>query len=134
MTNPCSGHVYEDLSLDAADILQAKDSHGEVHGRYRPMRGQAYVQVLHEKSELIIMHEPDSREVTSHRGKVLALGPPARLTDHPDSPVVPWGCEVGDEVVYAMFVWLDKMRVLAFAGVKGEVCIVAQGEIAGVIQ
>ena len=73
-------------------------------------------------------------EVQSHRGRVLALGPPARLTDHPDSPECPWGCKVGDEVVYAMFVWLDKMRVMAFAGVKGEVCIVAQGELCGVVQ
>jgi co-chaperonin GroES (HSP10) len=130
MTN----HTYEDVSPSAADIMTAKDSHGEVQGRYRPMRGQAYVQVIHEKSKLIITPDPDSREVQSHRGRVLALGPPARLTDHPDSPVVPWGCKVGDEVVYAMFVWLDKMRVMAFAGVNGEVCIVAQGELCGVVQ
>ena len=125
--------TIEDASLSAADIMTAKDSHGMVHGQYRPMRGQAYVQVLQQKSKLVIELDKDPREVHSHRGIVLALGEPARLTDHPDSPEVPWGVEVGQEVVYAMFVWLDKMRVLSFKD-DGAVCVVAQGELCGVVE
>lgn len=125
--------TIEDASLSAADIMTAKDSHGMVQGQYRPMRGQAYVQVLQQKSKLVIELDKDPREVHSHRGIVLALGEPARLTDHPDSPEVPWGVEVGQEVVYAMFVWLDKMRVLSFKD-DGAVCVVAQGELCGVVE
>src|ERR1019366_4051234 len=117
------GERVEDVSMSAADIMNAKNSHGMVQGRYRPMRGQAYVRVLQQKSKLVIELDKDPREVHSHRGIVLALGEPARVTDHPDSPEVPWGCNVGDEVVYAMFVWVDKMRVLAFKD-DGNVCIV----------
>jgi len=124
------GERYEDVTMSAADVMNAKESHGMVRGTYRPMRGQAYVRVVHPKSSLLVLSE--DKEENSHRGVVLALGEPARLTDHPDSPELPWGVEVGDEVVYAMFVWLDKMRVMQFAG-HGEVCVVAQGELCGVL-
>ena len=55
------------------------------------------------------------------------MGKPARLTDHPDAPEVPWGGLVGDEVLFSLFVWMDRMRVLSTD--DGKVVVVAQGEV-----
>ena len=121
----------EDRSMSAADIMKAKDSHGMIEARYRPMRGQAYIEMTEEKSETIILPEANREDTKSHRGIVLALGPPARLTDHPDSAQVPWGFDVGDEVIFVLAVWMDRMRILGMRGKR--VAVVAQGEICGVI-
>jgi co-chaperonin GroES (HSP10) len=126
------GAQYEETTLSAADIMTAKDAHGMVQETYRPMRGQAYVQMMPEYRGRIILDQ-DENKSQSHQGRIIALGPPARLGDSPDAPEVPWLCEVGDEIVYSMFVWLDKFRVFAMLGVKGEVCVVAQGEVCGVV-
>lgn len=123
--------MIEDASRAVTEAM-TRDLRGVVHGRYKPMRGQAYVHVEPHKSSLIVTLPGDPLDEKTHRGTVLALGPPARLTDHPDSPEVPWLCEIGDRIVYERFVWMDRMRVLEFDGVKGHVCVVAQGEIAGV--
>lgn len=119
--------TIEDRSVSAADIMTAKESHGNIETRYRPMRGQAYIEMVAEKSSLIVMPDANPHDEKSNRGKVLALGPPARLTDHPDSPMVPWDIAVGDEVVFVLAVWLDRMRILGMHGKR--VAVVAQGEV-----
>jgi hypothetical protein len=65
------------------------------------MRGQVVVrEVEAPPSRHLWMPAPGQRDQHTHRGLVLALGPPSRLTDHPDSPEVPWGFEPGDFVQY----------------------------------
>lgn len=122
------GDRIEDVSMSAADVMSAKDSHGMVDlPGYRPMRGQAYVRIIPERSSLIIHADAKPQDCKSYRGRVLALGKPARLTDHPDAPEVPWDVQVGDEVLFSLFVWMDRMRVLSTD--EGKVVVVAQGEV-----
>jgi co-chaperonin GroES (HSP10) len=74
--------------------------------------------------------EHAERDVTIHRGKVLAIGLPARMGDH--GPLVPWGIEVGDVVIYTYGVAMQKTRT--FAGDEGgELVVVAQEEVIGVV-
>lgn len=121
----------QDTSPSVADIMARHESPARVVGKYRPMRGQAYVLIDRIKSSLILMPDEDPREEKVHRGRVLALGPPAFLDSSGGSPEVPWDVSVGDEVCFVLAVWLDRMRMLEMFGVKGTVCVVAQGEIVG---
>ena len=67
----------------------------------RLMRGQVVVrEVEAAPSGALWTPTPGARQVRTHTGRVLALGPPARLTEHPDSPEVPHGFVVGDLVQY----------------------------------
>ena len=122
----------QDLTRSSTDILKGPQHHEPVQARYRPMRGQAYVQLEERVSSLIEMPKADQRYEKWHQGRVLALGEPARMGDN--GPTVPWGCSVGDTVVFVMAVWLDRMRVLEFLGVDGQVAVIAQGEIMGVVE
>ena len=122
------GERIEDASLSAADIMNAKDSHGMVEATYRPMRGQAYVEFVEEKRSIIVQRDEAADKV--HRGRVMALGPPARLGDREDAPEVPWDLRVGDVVAFELFVWMDRMRIFGMHGAR--VAVVAQGEIVGV--
>lgn len=117
----------EDVSPSAAQIMQ-QAHRGVVRGDYRPMRGQAYIRPIQEKSSLIIELDRDPREVLSHRGMVIRLGPPMRTTEHEDSPEIPWDVKEGDEVVYNLFAWLDRMRSFE------AMVVVAQVELAGVVE
>jgi hypothetical protein len=71
--------------------------------RVRLMRGQVVVREL-DASPSSALWTPDprarARDVKTHRGLVLALGPPARVTEHPSSAEVPYGFEVGAIVQY----------------------------------
>lgn len=122
-----------DVTRTVSEVMGGTHHHEPVSGRYTPRRGQAYVQVQEPKSDVLVLLAEDPREQKSHRGKVLALGPPARLTDHPDAPEVPWGVAVGDDVLFVLAVWMDRMRVLEFTGVRGHVAVVAQGEVLAVV-
>lgn len=101
----------------------------------RLLRGRALVQLnpdeLGEHTTAAGVIVPGSavkpREQKSHRGRILALGPPARQ-GHDNGPEIPWGCEVGDEIVFFWAVWLERMR--RFEGVA----FIAQSEIAAVIE
>ena len=65
------------------------------------MRGQVVVRELDAPaSPLLWTPDPRARDVSTHRGIVLGLGPPARLTESPNSPEVPHGFEVGAVVQY----------------------------------
>ena len=70
----------------------------------RLMRGQCVVrEIVSEQSASL--WTPDvrtkDRDVKTHRGVVLGLGPPAFLdAGAARSPVVPWDCAVGDVVQY----------------------------------
>jgi hypothetical protein len=67
----------------------------------RLMRGQVVIRELEPRpSERLWTPTRGQNDVTTHVGRVLAKGPPARLTDHPHSPEVPHGFEVGDVVQY----------------------------------
>jgi hypothetical protein len=69
--------------------------------RIRLMRGQVVVRELDvSPSGVLWTPEAGPRQVKTHRGVVLGMGPPARLTEHPSSPEVPHGFEVGDVVQY----------------------------------
>ena len=124
--------MIQDVSDYSAFKYDAKPSGVVVHEKYRPMRGQAYVLMQHIETSPLIIHRGNPRDEKSHRGKVVALGPAARLTEHPDSPIIPWGIEVGDDVHFVLAVWLDKMRVLEMLGVTGDVAVVSQAEILAV--
>lgn len=67
------------------------------------------------------------REQKSHRGTILALGPPARQ-GRGNGPEIPWDCKPGDRVVFVYAVWLERMR--KFDGIA----VVAQAEVLGVIE
>ena len=67
----------------------------------RPMRGQVVVRELVQQHSAILWTPEDRpRQVRTHRGRVLAMGPPSRLVDLPDAPEVPWGFGVGDVIQY----------------------------------
>lgn len=69
--------------------------------RVRLMRGQVVVRELNAKpSSALWTPEQGPRQVKTHCGIVLGLGPPARLTESPTSPEVPHGFEVGDVVQF----------------------------------
>jgi hypothetical protein len=69
--------------------------------RLRLMRGQVVVrEEIPPPSPALWTPEQGPRQVKTHRGVVLGLGPPARLTEHPASPEVPHGFVVGDVVQY----------------------------------
>ncbi len=92
---------------------------------YAPMRGRVYVEILRETSKWIILPDAAPRTEKIHRGKVLAMGPPARDK---------WGREVppefkpGDEVLYVYALATEKARRF------GEIACVAQEEVTGVIE
>ena len=69
--------------------------------RIRLMRGQVVVREIDATpSPVLWMPDPRARDVSTHRGVVLGMGPPARLTESPNSPEVPHGFEVGAVVQY----------------------------------
>lgn len=69
-----------------------------VPARIRPMRGQVVVRELGAdvRSAVLWTPEPGQRDIKTHRGIVLALGPPGLLHGHE----VPFGFAVGDVVGY----------------------------------
>jgi len=123
---------FQDVTTPTAARLKGDQHHEPVKGRYKPMRGQAYVKLDERRSSIIEMPDEKPDQQTIHRGVVLALGPPARLEDKSGSPHVPWSFHVGDTVYFHLAVWLDRMRILEFLGVEGRVAVVAQGEIVAV--
>ena len=92
---------------------------------YAPIRGRVFVEVLEMRKSIIVTTEEDPRKVKIHRGKVLAMGPPARDK---------WGREVppefkpGDEVLYVYALATEKARRF------GEIACVAQEEVTGVLE
>ena len=63
----------------------------------RPLKGRAVIRERKPSSDVLVLLDGNPREEKSHRGTVLALGDPAEC---PNGAPIPWGCEVGDEVVY----------------------------------
>jgi len=106
----------------------------------RPLRGRAFLAKDPRESGretayrgIIIpatAHNP--RETREHRGRVLALGPPARTED--GTSTVPWGCKVGDEVLFVYAVALEKVRTIEMLGIDGEIVVVGQEEVLGVCE
>jgi hypothetical protein len=127
---------YEDVTASSADIMKAINSHGAayVSRRLRPLRGRAVVELLGETPSILHMPDADPRDVKWHRGKVLALGKPAFVGGKSTSPEMPWGCQVGDEVIFHLFLWLDAMRTLVYPGAKGKCMVVGQVEVQAVIE
>lgn len=130
--------MSEGLDYDresSADIMTAPESHGSA-ARYRPRRGQAYVlrepETGRRSAAGLFLPDGNPRDTKIHRGTIVALGPPSRLTELPSSPCVPWGCEIGDRVYFVFAVWLERMRSFEITGYDGEIAIVAQAELQGV--
>jgi len=74
---------------------------------------------------------PDSavrpREQRSHRGTVLALGPPARQGGNL-GPEIPWDVEIGERVIFLYAVWLQRARQW------DDLAVVAHAEILAVVE
>jgi len=99
----------------------------------RPMRGQVVVREVEvSPSGALWTPTPGARQVKTHTGRVLALGPPARLTEHPGSPEVPHGFVVGDLVQYHFgAVGTQEARTRAWSDGKPATWL-TQAEIDGV--
>ena len=130
----------ETVEDSSADVMTAADSHGS-EGRYRPMRGQAYILLEprergHESVSaggiIIPGTHHNAREDIILRGVILALGPPSRVNEYPDSPEVAWDCAVGDEIFFYYSLMTEKGRTFG-RGVE-DVAVVAQVEIQAVAQ
>lgn len=65
--------------------------------KIRPMRGQVVVREERSATTTIWTPDPNKRNVKTHIGRVLALGPPARTSKGVE---VPYGFEVGDVVQF----------------------------------
>lgn len=120
----------QDITPSAHEIMSAGPSHYELAipiSKIRPLRARAFVEVLSEVvSQTIIVPNGDPRDRKWWRGRVLALGLPS-------IEAMEWRCKVGDEVIFVLAVWLDKMRITRFVGVRGEVAVLAQAEILAVV-
>ena len=94
-----------------------------------PLRGRALLEVEPEPASTVLYFppEPDGRK-DGHRihfGRVLRLGPPATSKSGAE---VPWGCAVGDRVMYVYAVALEHNRR------DGELVVVGQEEIQAVVE
>lgn len=67
------------------------------------------------------------RDQKVHRGTVLALGPPARQGGE-TGPELDWGCQVGDTVIFAYALWLQRQRQWE------NIAVVAHSELLGVVE
>ncbi len=83
----------------------------------RPMRGQVVIEEIPQApSATLWTPTPGARQVKTHTGRVLALGPPART---PTGAEVPHGFEVGDVVLYR-FTFLEKLAENSWQGRKAH--------------
>ena len=81
----------------------------------RPMRGQVVIEEIPQApSARLWTPDPSARQVTTHTGRVLAFGPPART---PGGAEVPHGFGVGDLVQYH-YEFLEKLATNEWGGVK----------------
>ena len=136
----------EQVSPSAADVMNDKHSHGagmvvKSHHGLRMLPGRAVVEEIpRRKSVIITMSDDENGEQKWYRGKVLALGPPGVTPRSFDGEAwvggveVPWGCAVGDEVLFEPHLWLDRMRTYEFFDVRGRVWIVGQVEVMAVVE
>ena len=122
----------EDTTTSAGDAMRVKFFAQEMSAKFRPMRGQCYVEVFREKSSTVIALMGDPLDDRYYCGRVLALGEPARLTDDPRSPELSWDVSVGDRVLFEPQVAMDRMRTFRMEGVRGDVMVVAQIEVMAV--
>ena len=135
----------ESTDMSAADVLQALDSHGAGmvvtrHDGLRMLAGRAVVEESPRRKPVIITMKDNDNDEKWYRGRVLAMGPPGVTPRSFDGETwvggaeVPWGCKVGDEVLFVPHLWLDKMRTYEFFGVRGRVWIVGQVEVMAVVE
>ena len=102
------------------------------HGSQRlrdmtPLRGRALLEVEPEPASTILYFPESDGRKDGHRlhfGRVLRLGPPANSKSGAE---VPWGCAVGDRVLYVYAVALEHNRR------DGELVVVGQEEIQAVV-
>ncbi len=93
----------------------------------RPLRGRALVEVEPERPSSILWSPTATgrKDRGAHFGRVLALGEPAR---DPSGVEQPWGCAVGDRVIYVYGVALERVRRF-----EGDLLVVAQEELQAVV-
>jgi co-chaperonin GroES (HSP10) len=92
-----------------------------------PLRGRAVLRIEPEKlSNILVFPEHEGRKTTNlpHFARVVSLGPPALSKGGAE---VPWGCKVGDRVLYVYGVALERVRR------DGDLLVVAQEEIQAVV-
>ncbi len=81
----------------------------------RLMRGQVVIrETKTPPSEVVWTPEEKARSVKIHRGRVLAMGPPAEM---PSGAPVPHGFDVGDVVLYT---WTHNEKAFTMPWVDGE--------------
>lgn len=128
---------YEPCS-SSADVMIARDSHSG-HRVLRPLRGRAVIAVdpyeagRDKKLESGVWIPATARHPRSeriHQGKIVALGDPAET---PKGHMVPWGCAVGDVVLFVYVLAMETHRSMEFSP-WGPVVVVAQSEIQAVLQ
>lgn len=96
----------------------------------RLLRGQVVVREIraHASSTIWVPEPSNPRDVRSHRGRVLALGPPATTRKGAE---VPHGFDLGDEVV---FHWNRREKDFTRPWIDGEdASWVSQEEIDAVV-
>ena len=76
----------------------------------RPLRGRVVVREVPRVTGPLWTPDPRPRDVTTHTGRVLALGPPARTAGGAE---VPHGYRVGNTVQYH-FTHLEKMATVTW--------------------
>ncbi len=92
-----------------------------------PLRGRALLEVERETGRSILYFPEAEGRADGHRvhfGRVLALGAPALSKGGVE---VPWGCAVGDRVLYVYAVALEHNRR------DGELVVVGQEEVQAVV-
>jgi co-chaperonin GroES (HSP10) len=95
--------------------------------KVRPRRGFVVVREMRESS-LLWRPDQDPHDVTTHRGRVLAIGAPSLVGEHE----VPWGFDVGATV---QFHWEETERGRTLPWFDGEdVKFLMQREIDAVIE
>jgi co-chaperonin GroES (HSP10) len=96
---------------------------------FRPMRGRVVIREHKQASTVIHIVGGDPREEKTHRGTVIAVGPPVL---HESGVEVPLLFGVGD-VVQFHFEATEKGRTTSWNGEDG-VCVLAQREIDAVLE
>ena len=94
----------------------------------RPLRGRVVIREDKRLSSIIEVVGVDPRSITTHRGTVIAVGPPVFLDDQVEtSPEVPLDFKVGDIVGYH-FEATEKGRICDW-GDHRDVLVMSQREI-----
>ena len=98
----------------------------------RPLRGRCVIREEKRRSSIIVdpgFTEHGARDITTHRGVVLAMGPPGEIYPGVE---VPWLFTIGDVVQFHFSMMTEKGRTVTWG--DHEAVVMAQDEIDAVIE